>query len=468
MDEAEIRALLKKDTQQVAVNTEAASANPLALLDVNDYIARHTQHMKISMKSILDHFTKAPYGFVDADVQWLVAKLFRDGDIALSINSETITLHSRSVDEIVRYLTRKEYTERLMMEKRIKANEKQKKAVREVMKELFRDSSTSEDDDTLMHQFSEDTKKLKQFLDNLEKDCYSKVPQYPGKNVVQAGKRLVNLVLSIPSADEFFATVDSQRDEFLDFAEDFEPVKKFFAGDQLRIFNQAIEKVAIFDDSKTFIVNDEIEQTIEQIKAIMKKPAPYGEIYKLPGLLAQYINAYDEVLEEMSEPILEALDAAKARVYQELEDKDCKVQLTGKFYEKFKELRDKATHCNNVATLQNIKVEADALKVRCLNEISAAETLILKRKAAEAERRSAQEAAARAAAGEAPEAPAAPAAPEPPKPKIKKQKTVSIKSINTSSTWQLESADDVRRYVSELQAKLLRALEEDTIINVEF
>ena len=30
----------------------------------------------------------------------------------------------------------------------------------------------------------------------------------------------------------------------------------------------------------------------------------------------------------------------------------------------------KATTCNNVATLQNVKIEADALKVRLLNEMA--------------------------------------------------------------------------------------------------
>ena len=76
--------------------------------------------------------------------------------------------------------------------------------------------------------------------------------------------------------------------------------------------------------------------------------------------------------------------------------------------------------------------------------------------------------AAQTASGKRPETPTPQSAPEPPKPKIKKQKTVSIKSINTSNTWQLESADDVRRYVSELQDKLMRALEKDTVINIEF
>ena len=49
-----------------------------------------------------------------------------------------------------------------------------------------------------------------------------------------------------------------------------------------------------------------------------------------------------------------------------------------------------------------------------------------------------------------------------------KQKTVSIKSVSSSTTWQLETPEDVQKYISALQAKLNGLLEEDTIINIEF
>lgn len=53
-------------------------------------------------------------------------------------------------------------------------------------------------------------------------------------------------------------------------------------------------------------------------------------------------------------------------------------------------------------------------------------------------------------------------------PKQKKQRTISIKSINAETTWQLEKAEDVKRYVADLEKKLLAQLEDDTIIQVEF
>ena len=105
------------------------------------------------MKSILERFLKAPYGFVEADVQWLVAKLFKDGEIAMFVNNDAVTLLSKTPEEIIRYLTRKEFNEKLMTEKRVKANEKQKKSVCTVMKELFNVTSASDDDDAIMRSF---------------------------------------------------------------------------------------------------------------------------------------------------------------------------------------------------------------------------------------------------------------------------------------------------------------------------
>ena len=125
MSESDIRTLFKNNGQQLTLAGTNTAKNELALHDVNDYIALNTQrHMKTSMKSILERFLKAPYGFVEADVQWLVAKLFKDGEIAMFVNNDAVTLLSKTPEEIIRYLTRKEFNEKLMTEKRVKANEK--------------------------------------------------------------------------------------------------------------------------------------------------------------------------------------------------------------------------------------------------------------------------------------------------------------------------------------------------------
>lgn len=443
MSEDDIRSLLKNN-KQLSITGVNTIPNELALNDVNAYIASNTQrHMKTSMKTLLERFLKAPYGFVEADVQWLVAKLFKNGEISIFVNNEAVTLLSKTEEEIIRYLTRKEFNEKLMTEKRIKANEKQKKSVREVMKELFNITSASDDDDAIMKSFLSYAGDLKSNLEKLEIH-YENQAAYPGKNVIKSGKELLKDALGMKYSNEFFDGIDSKKDDYLDFAEDYEPVKNFFSGEQKEIFDKAIDLMKIFDDSKTFVVNDKIEEVVSDINTILKKSYPYSDIYKLPDLIENFRSLYGDLLTDMQGPVDAAISDARKRVFAELEGKKCHDRLAGKYNELFIELHDKAECCNNVAVLQNIKTEADALKVRCLNEISAEEA-----KQTEAD------------SGQGEEGTVKPVA-------VKRSKTISIKSINNASTWQIETEADVKRYISELERKLIDSLEENTVINIEF
>lgn len=51
---------------------------------------------------------------------------------------------------------------------------------------------------------------------------------------------------------------------------------------------------------------------------------------------------------------------------------------------------------------------------------------------------------------------------------VKKKKTISIKSINNAATWQIETEEDVKKYIAELEERLIKILETGTIINIEF
>ena len=179
----------------------------------------------------------------------------------------------------------------------------------------------------------------------------------------------------------------------------------------------------------------------------MKKQSPFNEIFKLPDLLEKFISLYSQLLLEMQKPIYQAIDEAKERVFEELDGKLCQDKLKDKFIRLFREIKEKAETCNNVATLQNIKLEADALKVRCLNEIINVEEKLTPIESVDN--------------GEA-DINSAPITP------IKKRKTISIKSVNNASSWQIETEEDVRKYIAELEKKLIESLEDDTIINVEF
>ena len=251
---------------------------------------------------------------------------------------------------------------------------------------------------------------------------------------------------------EFFSLVDQTQDDFLDFAEDYEPIKKFFAGDQVKIWDNSLKLMKIYDESKTYIVDKDVEAAVAAIKAILQKPSPFSDIYKLPDLNEKFRKAYMVLVKAEQAPVLATIDEARKRVFDVLNASRCKDRFYNRVLNGFDDLHEKATHCNNVATLKNIRYEADALKVRLLNEIQAEDNRIL-----------AAEQAAAAAAAQADDAPVAA-----PAPKQKKQKTVSVRTLTSQSTWRIESDEDIKNYLADLERKLKSELEDNTIINVEF
>lgn len=442
MSESDVRSLIKGSGGQLKLDLGTDAKNELALNDVRDYIALNSsKHTKTSMKTIMDRFMKAPYGFVEDDIKWLVAKLFKDGDIALFVNSEAVTVFSKTEDEIIRYITKREFVEKLMTEKKEKPGERQIRAVREVMKELFHVTSSADDEDSLMKSFRGYAEGLKTELEKLEIH-YQSQPKYPGRKLVNEGKKLMISVLDMNYSGEFFNGIFNNRDEYLDFAEDYEPLKSFFAGEQKGIFGKSLKLMTIYDDSKTFIVNKDIEAVVKGIKDILKMDAPYGSIYKLPDLNDKFINLYGGLLISMRAPIDAAIEDARKRVFDELNGKKCEEALKDKCYETFKSLSDKADTCNNVALLQNIKVEADALKIRLLTEIAEKEAELTP--------------------------PASNGDPLNPPIPSKKSKTISIKSVSAATTWQIETIDDIDEHLKDLKKKLIGTLEDNTIVNIEF
>ena len=450
--DSDIKAIFRDKGQQLTLGGTNSEVNKLALNEVGDYIARNSaRHVKTSMKTLMERFMAPPYGFIEADVQWLVAKLFKDGEIAFYVNNEMVSLISKSADDLYRFVTRKEYLEKLMTEKRVKANDKQKKAVRVVMKDLLTYTCPSDDDDTIMNAFMKRADNLKNDLEKLE-IMYNNQPAYPSRKTITGGKKLLIDVLDCKYPPEFFSLVDQTQDDFLDFAEDYEPIKKFFAGDQVKIWDNSLKLMKIYDESKTYIVDTDVEAAVAAIKAILQKPSPFSDIYKLPDLNEKFRKAYMVLVKAEQAPVLATIDEARKRVFDVLNASRCKDRFYNRVLNGFDDLHEKATHCNNVATLKNIRYEADALKVRLLNEIQAEDNRIL-----------AAEQAAAAAAAQADNAPVAA-----PAPKQKKQKTVSVRTLTSQSTWRIESDEDIKNYLADLERKLKGELEDNTIINVEF
>lgn len=450
MSDADIHKMLRS-TNQISLALEGGTEpNSHALDELQSFIAMNSRsHMKTSMKTVKDRFMKAPYGYVEDDIHWLVARLFKRGDLAFTVNGAAVSLNNKSDDEIIGFITKKAFVEKLLMEERIRVSDKEKKAVRDVMKEVFHTAVSAEDEDTIMSNFQRYAQNTYNEIEKLEVH-YSQY-QYPGKKVLTDGKKLMLTVIQLQSAMEFFAAVSKMREDFMDFAEDYDPVKAFFAGEQQQIFTRALDMLAIYDDSKTYIVDSVLENIVAQMRAIVRQEKPYGNIPKLPGLRDQFMAAYVKVLEVEQAPVLDSIDQARKRVLDALSGKEYEAQKRNRYFEQFREIRDGAESCNNVSTLRSFGDKANALKIRLLNEIAALDAEVARKKIQSM-----------------PVSGDSAVVINTEKIKVHLTKNVAIKKLTGTASWQLDSAADIDRVLSALREKLLEQLDEDTTINVEF
>ena len=453
MGEAEIRKMFHQSNQLSLALEGSTESNTHALDDVQGFISMNTRnHMKTSMKTVKDRFMKAPYGFVEDDVHWLVARLFKRGDLTFTVNGITVSLNNKGEDEIIGFITKKAFAEKLLMEERVRVSDKDKKAVRDVMKEAFGATVSSEDEDTIMKNFQRFAQNKIDEIERLEVK-YTQY-SYPGRKVLSIGKNLMQSVIQIQSAIEFFTTVSRKRDEFLDFAEDYEPIKVFFGGEQSVIFARALDMLAIYDDSKTYIVDAELEDIVAQMRSITRQEKPYFNIPKLPELREKFMSCYGDILQQQSAPVLDSIGQAMKRVLDVLSTKAYNDKKRAAYIEKFQEIKEGAEHCNNVSTLRSFADKAEALKLRLLNEMDELDNELAAQKAE-------KEGAKQATSADKVDGAPAPV-------KIRKTKNVSIKMMTGTASWRLESKEDIDRYINSLRKTLEAQLDEDTIVNVEF
>ena len=452
--EADIRRLFDHSNQMTLDLGTQGEANVHALDDTLQYIQRQTQmHMKTSMKSVKDYFMKAPYGFVEDDVEWLVAKLFRRGDLTFYMNGAQVSLINKSKEEIISYITKRQYQEKLMMEQRTRISDREKKVCKDVMKELFHVPTDFEDEDQMMSAFVRYAENMTADLDRLLVQYdYAK---YPGKQTVADGKRLLTQIIQTESTAEFYKKIMRFEKELLDFADDYEPIREFFKGEMRQIFDSALRLMKIYEDSKTYIADEKLEENVRAIEDILRQQVPYGNIPKLPELLETFTTLYNKLLDEQEAPVLGVITEAENRVIEALSGKPYEAKMKARYRQYFKELSEQAQNCNNISSLRSYKDKAEAQKMRLLNEMDRIDQKLL-----EEEQRRVQEEAEQNG-GDTPVVPVKPV-------HIKKTKNVTIKQITRTASLRVENENDIDQFVENLRARLKQQLEEDTIVNIEF
>jgi hypothetical protein len=435
-----IRNLFVSDQLIAGKGNENADALEDMRLFIQDNFGKH---QRTSMNTLQERFMKPPYGFIEYDVEWLCAKLFRKGDILIFVNGQQISIQDKSADELVNYFTKKQYVNTLAADIRQKANDVQLRTLREVVKELYNDSAQNDDEDALLIKFKTETDSRLRELESFSSEYrfFMGKPGLPGETAVQGGLvllRKLNAEISRPMT--FFDELKNNKDALLDFADDYRNIKGFFTGPQKEIFKTAVAAAASFEDNKNFISPALIPGIAQAIKSILVKDEPYSDIPKLPELTQKYRDALAEEYKSKQIPILEKLEKAKTEVLSRAADKASEGSFLEDIICRLDDLDAKIKDSTEPYLLPSYSSEIDNIRTIALEGIR---------------RRNETAQESESASGTVP-------------PKIRKVERVSFKTIFDNREWHITSEADIEDLVSKIRRELALRLDNDTTIEVEF
>ena len=450
---SDIQNILRKNKTQMTLDLpgirEPNSDALNELIDAVRYAGR--TGTRFSLKAALDKFMAAPYGYIEEDVEYLIATLYKKGKISLKMNSVIYSPASTSPDDAFKYITRREYREKILLELKEVPQNAWVQSVKEIIHDFFGRTVMTDDTDSLMRDFRSYCTTKKANIETVLKEDYGKDSPLPGKALLEKAVRFMDTVMVISDPMTFYKRVYELYDDFEEVADQMVDLDGFLGGSQKEKYLKAYRTLQFYEASKNYISDEKIIDYAKQIKRIMTLTEPYSFIKKLEEYDNLLTNAIAEMLDQDAARIKPDIEADKQLVQEALiPGRPYTERLKGKFLAKFDELLRKLEHANDMAKLNGIPAESSALVQNCLNEINREET---------AYQNSLKP-------PKPPVDPDDPIPPQPPIPPVIKQKPISFRALTRNKTYSIKSEADIDAFLQEIRKSLMAELDDNTIIRL--
>lgn len=451
--QSDILDVLKKNKTQMTLDLgDMAEPNADALKEMIaaiQYAGR--TGAKFSIKQAFDKFMAAPYGYVEEDIEFLIATLYKKSQISLKMNSVIYSPASTSAEDAYKFITKREYREKILLEMKETPKTQWVKAVKDVIRDFFCRSVVSDDADALMRDFRNYGSSKKATIEDILRSDYGRDSKLPGKSVLEKAVRLIDDTCNISDPMTFYRRVDELFDDFDETSVELGDLNTFLGGVQKEKFMKACRTLAFYEASKNYISDTEIIENANQVKKIISLQKPYSFIPKLEQYEKMLGEAIVALLEEDAKRIEPDIYADRKLVMDSIEDdRPYAAALKKKFGDKFDELIEKLYTCKDIASLNGIPSESNALLQNSLDELKKTEHAyqlsIMPKEPADG--------------GEKPATPVALPV------KVINTVPVTMRTLTGNRTYTFRTETEIDEFVEEIRKNLKSILGADTVIKL--
>jgi hypothetical protein len=308
----DIKNILKKDDLAL-FNEGARGLNKEAWREMVDFIQTQANRMmSVTVKGVMEKFSKSPYGWSEMDISGLLAGLYVQSRIRFRFQKEFI----KDQKEIPGLLTNKKQIEKVMIEFKAKIDESILIKTKKIINEAFGTSNLPEGAEKLLKECIKLIEAEHKILTELS-NKYEIQPLYPGKNIVNNGMALLEKLLKEQDEAKFFDQLNKNSDGLIDLTDDMRNVKSFF-DNQMSIFNDALAAAKIFRDEHDYFDNSGKEQ-FEKMEKILLMEEPYNKIKDLPVMTHNLKDALNIKLNKLRLEMTDSINDLKINVNKEID-----------------------------------------------------------------------------------------------------------------------------------------------------
>ena len=433
----DIRQLWSQNKQLVIANMDGFE-NEKALEEMKEYIEeKNGFSLTITIRSLLQDFSSAPYGYLDDDILYLLTKLVKQEVVSLIYGNEIQNITS---EETLNKILKREYYDRTVIKLRKKIDSKYINDLKSVARSSFNEINLSDDEDGMARDFKELlSNNISTLKDILGKYNNIKVYQYPGKEVLEEAIKLYTSITQIRDVSEVFTEVSAKKERFSEITPKIDTIKEFFSGSQKEHFDKMRDEMIIYDANIDYIDHsEELDNLIKDILSIMTDNEPYGRIHELPTLRAKLIDSLFKMYEVKSAPIIEMANKDIEYIQNEVNKAGLTLDEFGNSYvNSCKGIIDSLQSSHELKDIYTQETRLGQLKDSFIMDLDRKKLEMSKPKDDENDEHI----------------------------EVKPRKIVSTEMLMNRS-YEINSREDIDKYIEELKEKLLKELEENNNLTI--